>query len=103
MSVMLTALTELTGPPAFGAMGVDIVDQFVRNEDAAAEAYRLVNGRLDDADAVCCRGLLRQLQEEHELAAEAFHQMCGMPQRMSPTDLGIWELAVSPADGLFQP
>lgn len=77
---------------------------FLENESAASHAYQTIIDRLEPADGVCCRGVLRQFQEEHELAAEVFRQSAGGPTLPSnaSVDAGVWEAALTRTGGIFQ-
>ena len=81
------------------------LNAFLHGEIAAAETYRLTLDRLEGTgEIVAYRGVLRQFQEEHELAADVLRQFIddlGGEVLDQSGSWGIWAGAVQCSKGLF--
>ncbi|MDB5299171.1 MAG: uncharacterized protein JWO87_834 [Phycisphaerales bacterium] len=81
------------------------LNAFLHGEIAAAETYRLTLQRLEGSgEIVTYRGVLRQFQEEHELAADVLRQFIdelGGEVLDQSGSWGVWAGAVQCSKGLF--
>jgi hypothetical protein len=96
---------EMTGEGPDPREVIARLNALLHGEIAAAETYRLTLQRLDgSAELVTYRGVLRQFQEEHELAAEVLREFIadlGGEVLDQSGSWGVWAGAVQCSKGLF--